>query len=442
MKQPPSNFESILVEGALENLGGAALLIDGRQRVLYATPEASRLLGHAVSRGAAAVDAICGNQARPPIADALSQGKAIDTIIPATGTSRANLLRVRTMPLPAERRRHGALILLSDAGQAETTDAELFFGMWTQDPKMKRLFRAIERVAVDDVTVLVRGETGAGKELVAAALHQLSTRPKGPFRAINCAALPSNLLESELFGHARGAFTGAVRDMPGHIQLANRGTLFLDEVAEMPLELQAKLLRVIETRTVIPVGSREPIPVDIRIGSATHRALRKEVAAGRFRADLMFRLRVIPLFLPPLRERIGDVTLLVSQFLIEMNETRRRSIKRVTPAAMHALEQHAWPGNIRELRNVLMYAYAMGEGDLLAAEHLPPELLDLEVATQEGVAVDAPQDAAHRNDEAQAIILALKQSGGRRERTANLLGMSRITLWRRMRDLGITVPLA
>ena len=183
--------------------------------------------------------------------------------------------------------------------------------------------------------MLVLGETGSGKELVATALHDLSPRAKGPFRAINCSAMPAPLLESELFGHARGAFTGAVRDNPGHFKLANRGTLFLDEVAELPLELQAKLLRVLETHTVMPVGAREPIAVDVRIVAATHRALRREVDAGRFRADLMYRLRVIPVFIPPLRARGGDVILLAERF-IDKAQTTHWAAEKTKPGCWSA----------------------------------------------------------------------------------------------------------
>jgi len=215
-----------------------------------------------------------------------------------------------------------------------------FQGMWTQDPGTKAVFRIIEKVASEDVTVLVRGETGAGKELVAAAIHALSPRKDGPFRAINCAALPPTLLESELFGHTRGAFTGAVRDAPGHFQLAHRGTLFLDEVAELPLDLQAKLLRVIETGRVLPVGARDAVTVDVRIVSATHRPLRREVEAGRFRSDLMYRLRVIPVFLPPLRLRPGDPSLLLERFVVEMNGKSRRRVDRIAPSVFEVFESY------------------------------------------------------------------------------------------------------
>jgi transcriptional regulator with PAS, ATPase and Fis domain len=315
-----------------------------------------------------------------------------------------------------------------------------FHGMWTGDPAMKRMFVIVERAARSEVSVLVRGETGAGKELVAAALHALSPRSQGPFHAINCAALPPTLLESELFGHVRGAFTGAVRDNPGHFRRADKGTLFLDEVGEMPLDLQAKLLRVLETRSVIPVGGRDPIAVDTRIITATHRALRKEVEAGRFRADLMYRLRVVPIFIPALRERPGDVMLLVGRLIARFNARGGRRVESVAPAARAILEGHDFPGNVRELQNVIEYAYVIGEGPLLGVSDLPPELVDpggdgdgFPFAASE----PGPAATASLSPEAARIVRALEAAGGSRERAAKALGCSRVTLWRRMRALGL-----
>jgi len=306
---------------------------------------------------------------------------------------------------------------------------------------MKQMFRLVERVAQSDASVLVRGETGAGKELVARALHDCSPRTAGPYRAINCAALPANLLESELFGHVRGAFTGAVSDTPGHFQLAHRGTLFLDEVAEVPLELQAKLLRVLDTRTITRVGGRDPIPIDVRIVSATHRALRSEVAAGRFRADLMFRLRVIPIFLPPLRDRPGDVRLLTEKLVAALNLRSRRRVDRIAPDALNALEAYPWPGNVRELRNALEYAFAVGDGTTLQPGDLPPEVFEGpegdETVVEGHVSGKPPRglsaDPEPLPAEAQRLLHALALSGGQRDAAARMLGMSRVTLWRRMK---------
>jgi transcriptional regulator with PAS, ATPase and Fis domain len=249
------------------------------------------------------------------------------------------------------------------------------------------------------------------------------------------------LLESELFGHVRGAFTGAVRDNPGHFRLASGGTLFLDEVAELPLDLQAKLLRVLETRTVIPVGGGDSVPVDVRIIAATHRSLRAEVAANRFRADLMYRLRVVPLFLPPLRARPGDVAFLARRIVDEMNKRGGRRVDRLSPGAQAALERHDWPGNVRELRNALEYAFAVGEGAILTEAELPPEIAEPE-ADPERVATRAnapPPLPAGPDDspELARVRRAIERSGGNRERAARMLGISRATLWRRMRALGL-----
>jgi transcriptional regulator with PAS, ATPase and Fis domain len=424
-----------LLPAALGVAAGPVLVLDASLRVVAASPEAEALLGFPVPIGASAPQLLCGDRAKRPVADALAEGRTVQAVVPRPLDEGSRLLRVRTLPVGE---RQGWLLLLEDAGEGGPEGPVLFHGMWTQNAKMKQLFRLVERVAESDATVLVRGETGAGKELVAQAVHALSSRAKGPFRALNCAALPPNLLESELFGHARGAFTGALRDVQGHVQMANKGTLFLDEVAELPLELQAKLLRVLETQTVLPVGGREPIPVDVRVVSATHRALRKEVEAGRFRPDLMYRLRVIPIFLPPLRERTGDVPLLAQRIVEQLNEKSRRKVERVAPAALRVLERHDWPGNVRELRNVLAYAFAVGDGPVLQATDLPPELLEGGAAGGgEPVVEPSPAPASTLAPEAARIADALRRANGSRERAAKLLGISRITLWRRMKEHGL-----
>jgi transcriptional regulator with PAS, ATPase and Fis domain len=429
---------------ALGEVAGAAIVLDPDLRVTAATPlvEVEALLGFPVPRGESAAKVLCGESVKRPIAEALAEGRPIDALIPRPKGDGDALVRVRALPLGGAER-SGWLLLLDDAGEADAEGPILFHGMWTQDAGMKQVLRVVERVADSDATVLVRGETGAGKELVARALHDLSARRGGPYRALNCAALPSGLLESELFGHARGAFTGAVRDTQGHMQLAHGGTLFLDEVAELPLELQAKLLRVIETRAVIPVGAREAIPVDVRIVSATHRALRKEVEAGRFRADLMFRLRVIPIYLPPLRARRGDVRLLCERFIAQMNEKGRRRVEHVAPAAMAVLDAYPFPGNVRELRNVLAYAFAIGDGPVLGTADLPPELLEPQGALDSeapSMIQPAPEPARALSPEAQRIAHVLERTAGNRDRAARILGLSRVTLWRRMRALGLLDP--
>jgi two-component system response regulator AtoC len=307
---------------------------------------------------------------------------------------------------------------------------------------MKALVDDIERVAQSDASVLVRGETGSGKELVARALHAASERRAGPFVAINCAALPPQLLESELFGHVRGAFTGAVRDSPGLMQRADGGTILLDEIAELPLELQAKLLRVLEERSVIPVGGRDPVPVDVRFVSATHRSLRDAVAQGRFRADLMYRIRVVPLFLPSLRERKGDVPLIVAHLVARFNERGKRHVEHVTQGALAALDAYDWPGNVRELSNAIEYSFAIGRGPVITEAELPPEIVHGEQAQghDEGahnVSELPPITATTLDPAARRILRALERAGGHKRRAAESLGMSRTTFWRKLRELGL-----
>jgi transcriptional regulator with PAS, ATPase and Fis domain len=308
-----------------------------------------------------------------------------------------------------------------------------FQGIISRSPAMRDVFQIIENAAETEASVLVRGESGAGKELVARAIHDLSVRRGGPFLAINCAALSSNLLESELFGHVRGAFTGAIKDHSGLFQRAHGGTLFLDEVAELPLELQAKLLRVLQERNYIPVGGDRSIDVDVRIVAATHRSLREELKSGRFREDLMYRLRVVPIFIPPLRERREDISLLMWHFIYMHNAADFRKIEKIDPQAMRALLDYPWPGNIRELHNVVEYAFAVGRGATLRLSELPPEIKEPNVVSQQ-IRQSVPLSA---EEEAAAIRRALEQSKGMVTTAARLLGMSRATFWRKRKLHGV-----
>jgi transcriptional regulator with PAS, ATPase and Fis domain len=344
---------------------------------------------------------------------------------------------VRATPLRHQGEQIGWLLLLDERGFQGDASAEVVtrWGIITRDPAMKELLHDVALAAASDAAVLVRGETGSGKELVARAIHAASTRASGPFRAINCAALPPSLLESALFGHARGSFTGATRDEPGHFRLADGGTLFLDEVGDLPLELQAKLLRVLQDQSVIPVGGREPVHVDVRIVTATHKSLRAEVQAGRFRADLMFRVRVIPLFLPPLRDRRDDVEPLAWRFVERRNEGgAKRVVGRISDAAKAALRSYDWPGNVRELQNAIEYAFVMGQGAVLDVTQLPPEVRGDPARRHANVPAALSPELP---PEARRIMRALERAGGHRGRAAASLGMSRTTLWRRMQRHGL-----
>ncbi|MFZ2727851.1 MAG: sigma 54-interacting transcriptional regulator [Methylococcaceae bacterium] len=313
--------------------------------------------------------------------------------------------------------------------QTTTHNKQNFHGIISRSPAMRAVFQIIENAAETAATVLVRGESGSGKELVAKAIHQLSARKNAPFLAINCAALSSNLLESELFGHVRGAFTGAIKDHTGLFQRAHGGTLFLDEVAELPLDLQAKLLRVVQEKNYLPVGGTQTISVDVRLVAATHRSLREQVKNGQFREDLMYRLRVVPIFIPPLRERREDICLLLWHFIHLHNAQQVRRIEKIDPAAMRLLLDYPWRGNVRELHNVIEYAFAVGRGTVLRPSELPPEF-------REPQPVESPVELRHfkllsPEVEASAIRQALVDSRGAITPAARSLGMSRATFWRK-----------
>jgi len=312
-------------------------------------------------------------------------------------------------------------------------EREEFHGIVTVDPQMRDLFQTIRHVAETEGTVLVRGESGTGKELVARALHEESHRSEHAFVAINCAALSPGLLESELFGHVRGAFTGAVRDRPGVFSRAHGGTLFLDEVAELPMELQAKLLRVLQEKCFVPVGGTRSVQVDVRIVSATHRSMRAEVKEGRFREDLMYRLRVIPLYLPPLRDRRGDIEVLLWTFLERQAQRGGREITDISPEAMRALLDHSWPGNVRELLNVVEYAVAVGRGAALELRDLPPEFREGPLSRP---GIQRPVMTGPVDEKAR-ILDALERTDGHIGKAAELLGMSRPTFWRKRKKHGI-----
>jgi two-component system response regulator HydG len=300
---------------------------------------------------------------------------------------------------------------------------------------LAEVVEAIRRVAPADATVLITGETGTGKELVARAVHDLSPRASRPFVPVNCASLAEGVLESELFGHVRGAFTGAVTDKQGLFASADGGTILLDEVGDMSLRLQQRLLRVLQEREVVPVGAVRARPVDARVVAATHRDLAAESAAGRFRDDLYYRLNVFRIHMPPLRERREDVPILVTAALRRMAERSPLGVPDgCSPLAMRMLRDYDWPGNVRQLFAVMEAAVIRADGDRIEAQHLPPELRS---DGSEGAREERYQLADDRDVERHTIVAALKEAQGARSRAAELLGMSRTTLWRRMREYDI-----
>lgn len=305
-----------------------------------------------------------------------------------------------------------------------------------RSPAMGELLRQVQRVLDSDVAVALFGESGTGKELVARAIHGAGRRRTGPFVAINCAAIPESLHESELFGHERGAFTGAIGVHQGRFEQANGGTLFLDEVGEMSPMTQASLLRTLQERTVRRVGGVTEIPVDVRVICATHRDLEQEVRAGRFREDLYFRLVVYPIRVPPLRQRTEDIPLLVSHFTKKYSGDVGRAISTVHPDFFEALVRYAWPGNVRELENVVHRAMLASDDGELSAMQLPSDLREPQRTPTGDIFRDDPMPEGEvlpmRELERRAIKRALRLTGGSVERAARLLGMGRATLYRRL----------
>jgi PAS domain S-box-containing protein len=306
--------------------------------------------------------------------------------------------------------------------------ASAFEGMVGRSEAMRNVFQQVRDVAEGDWTVLIEGETGTGKELVAHAIHRLGHRREGPFVPLNAAGLTESVLASQLFGHTRGAFTGAMADHKGYFEAAEGGTLFLDEIGDIPMSVQGNLLRVLQEWEITRLGETMPRPVNVRVIAATHRDLAAEVKAGRFRADLFYRLRVARIHLPPLRERRDDIPLLVGHTLARLRLTTGKPVDSVEPDAMRRLTEYAWPGNVRELISAIRFAEICARGNFIHAADLPPEIAGA------GAAAPGPDPAA---GERERVLAALERAGGSRVRAAKLLGISRATLYRRLSELEV-----
>ncbi len=306
-----------------------------------------------------------------------------------------------------------------------------------RDPRMLELFALIRNVAGSDASVLIRGESGTGKELVARAIHESGDRAAGPFIQVNCSALSENLLESELFGHARGAYTGAIHDRRGRFEEADGGTIFLDEIGDVSPVVQVKLLRVLQERSIERVGENRTRPVNVRVVSATNRDLEMLLATGRLREDFFYRIKVVSLDIPPLRQRREDIPVLVEDLLTRM--TRRQGLAQVpviSRNAMARLMNHAWPGNVRELENALEHALVLSHGGIIKAAHLPPEVSRSQ--TSSGASLAAVR--GDREKEKELMLETLAATGWNRTRTARRLGIDRTTLWRKIKLYGLEPP--
>jgi DNA-binding NtrC family response regulator len=357
--------------------------------------------------------------------------------------------------LDVARRMRSPVRLGDDAAAAVSDDGGTIFG---SDPRMLETYKAIGRVAAQDVTVLITGESGTGKELVARAIYQHGARAQAPFFALNCAAIPEHLIESELFGHEKGAFTGADRRRIGKFEQYSGGTILLDEIGDMPLQLQAKILRLLQEQTFERVGGTETLRSDVRVLASTHRDLRAWSAEEKFRSDLYYRLSVFTIHLPPLRDRGTDLEQLVRHYVQRFGKTLHREIREIAPETLDRLRAYGWPGNIRELQSVIKQALLRASGSVLLPTFLPelrtgapangsPEstsaLPDLDAFIREQLALDTKDVYAetHRHVDRLLLVRALEHTGGNQREAARLLGISRQTIRTRLRSLGLTVSL-
>ncbi len=440
------------MSGVFQCLGRALVCLDREFQIVHASAGLDAIAGEgaaAAVRGLAVADVLgpelfgeSGGLRRALVAGERREGWGASLHVPGRP---AVLLSLSAAPIqgidsPMCDARVAYLLVLRSADDAHVSDVApptLFAGLVGRSPAMLRIFRLVHDLAESEATVLLTGESGTGKELVARALHQYSPRHAGPFVAVNCGAIPGDLLESELFGHVKGAFTGAVRDRVGRFEAAQGGTLFLDEVGDLPLPLQVKLLRVLQERSYERVGESRSRGTEARIIAATNRDLQRDVMEDRFRGDLYYRLRVLPIHIPPLRERREDIESLARHLLHRVSARHGRSLI-LGPDALHMLLRHRWPGNARELENALEYAVAVCRGQTLHAGDLPAEVQSPTdpVARTAGRVAEGPpvpDDAAER----ERLRTALDAHRWNREDAARALGMSRTTLWRRMRELGL-----
>ncbi|MGB9029063.1 MAG: sigma-54 dependent transcriptional regulator [Acidobacteriaceae bacterium] len=462
---PCQPYLSVLTEAALHGItralasvGRAFICLDPSFRIVHVSQLLNDFLGQGVAaqlRGHPVEELLGGDLFGPggQLRQALLDGQMREgwRATLRFGDSCPRLVSITTAPMITD---HSEicdplvrfLILLRPADQEESCpDAPVFCsGAVGCSEIMQHIFRLIETLQHSEATVLITGESGTGKEVVARAVHQNSPRSGGPFVAVNCAALPADLLESELFGHVRGAFTGAVRDRIGRFELASHGTLFLDEVGDLPPQLQVKLLRVLQERQYERVGESTTRTTDARIIAATNADLRGALRQGKIREDLYYRLCVVPIEVPPLRERREDIAPLVHHLLSRIT-SQRGLIRRISPQAMRILLDYAWPGNVRELSNVIEYGVAVARGETILPDDLPQEILHPHSGTSVGDEQSGssttpshqltPVQPEKQDPETTRLLAALEKHHWNRADAAKELGLSRSTLWRRIREL-------
>lgn len=434
------------LEAIFRSVKDAVIMVDDHLRIVEVNDAAKDICGISaedIGKKFESVSICCGVGCLEALAQTVRTRKTTEVprIVCTTG-KKQKVLNLTIAPLITDWKQiPGAVLVIRDETRLDDLERDLserrqFHKIVGRSSKIQGIYSLIECLADVNTTVLITGESGTGKELVAEAIHYAGDRREKPLVKVNCAALSENLLESELFGHVRGAFTGAIRDKPGRFQKANGGTIFLDEIGDLPPSMQVRLLRVLQERKIERVGDSTPVPIDVRVVAATNHDLQAKIQRGEFRQDLFYRLKVVRIPLPPLRERKEDVPLLVETFIRKFNEKFGKSIRSITNEVLDLFMDYDWPGNIRELEHVLEHAFVLCRDSFIAVDHLPSEF--------KSIASSSPPDllSFHQGDEERAITEALKKTDGNKAKAARLLNISRRTLYRKIDALDLNDKMA
>ena len=427
--------------GILQGLSLATILTDSQGRITFVSDEAARLLGLSTDNTGQRWEQVlsCSQKDRDAIGARLrNPAEQHDPLTLHLETGNPRWLDITVSPHPRDNEKR--ILLFHDTTEIHDLRRLLdekarFHNLVGSSPSMMQVYQLVRDIARVEATVLIEGETGTGKELIARAIHFSSARKKGPFIAANCAGFTDSLLGSQLFGHKRGAFTGAVGDQAGLFESADGGTVFLDEIGDIPLNVQTSLLRVLQEKEVTRLGEAKPRKVNVRVLAATHHNLSEDVVRGTFRTDLFYRIRVARIQLPPLRDRRDDIPLLASAFLGQIRAAMGKGVNQISPEALRLLLTYAWPGNVRELKNAIEFAAISCKGRRIEPADLPPEVSRSQPHAPASTVV---HQTGH--DERTQLLRALNQASGNRSEAAKLLGMSRATLYRRLANHGIDIP--
>lgn len=438
----------------VDTLQDGLLVVDSRGRILAANPSAERVTGYKaeelVGKSCRTLNCtgckIVGKGRGADWCALFSEGSVKEKKCLITNKDRRSVHIVKSANVLRDEdgKMIGAVETLTDITEKIRQQQEItslkktfhldkgFHGILGKTKVMQNLFEMIDNVALPNTPVMIHGESGSGKELVARAIHEAGSRKEKPYVKVNCAALNENLLESELFGHIKGAYTGAERTRIGRFEAAHQGTIFLDEIGDIPPSVQVKLLRVLEEKQIERVGDNKPVPVDVRVITATHKNLESLIEQGEFREDLYFRINVFPLHCPSLSDRLDDIPIIAQSFIRRNAASSGKKILGLTPQALEKLSAYSWPGNVRELRNAIEYAFVLCPSGAIDVKHLPPKI----AAPENPVALACSMDSACMEGRTE-LIRVLRKAEGNQSKAAKMLDVSRVTIWKRMKKYGI-----